>query len=324
MITGANSPARPGFQFHVALEIANLTPVATGTTSTVFTFDPLLSYVSSSPNGSVAGNTVTWNQTSLNAFQERTVHVYLQVPPDIGLLGTTLNNSATVTTANADANTTNNTVLLPVLVTGAYDPNDKLAHTSSGYSDALYYIDVDQWIDYTIRFQNTGTDTAFNMLSIRDGNVLRYAFNNVQLPDSNVNEPRSHGFVSLRIRPSQPLVPGTTIENTANIYFDFNPPVITEPSVLTAEFSTDVSELMEDPLVLRPNPASDLLTVMMGGHGSAGGQLRIMTMDGRAVLQKRVVGPNIVLDVTELSSGPYVLEYIEGSGLRKVSRLVKQ
>ncbi|MBK9629215.1 MAG: hypothetical protein IPO56_16370 [Flavobacteriales bacterium] len=53
-----------------------------------------------------------------------------------------------------------------------------------------------------------------------------------------MNEPRSHGFVTFRIRPRTPVLPGTVIENIANIYFDFNPPVITEPSVLVAEFST--------------------------------------------------------------------------------------
>ncbi|MCC6910977.1 MAG: T9SS type A sorting domain-containing protein [Flavobacteriales bacterium] len=334
MITGANSPARPGFQFHVALEIANLTPVATGTTSTVFTFDPLLSYVSSSPNGSVAGNTVTWNQTSLNAFQERMVHVYLQVPPDIGLLGTTLNNSATVTTANADANTTNNTMLLPVLVTGAYDPNDKLAHTRSGYSDALYYIDVDEWIDYTIRFQNTGTDTAFNIVvtdtiapeldlatlvpsaashahefSIRNGNVLRYAFNNIQLPDSNVNEPRSHGFLSFRIRPSQPLVPGTTIENIANIYFDFNPPVITDPSVLVAEFSTGVQQQDQSQLSLAPNPASDHIRLSMKGT-LANSQWVILAVDGRMVSTGYVGADQPNIDIGSLASGTYLLRLL--------------
>ncbi|MBK9515002.1 MAG: SprB repeat-containing protein [Flavobacteriales bacterium] len=121
-------------------------------------------------------------------------------------------------------------------------------------------------IDYTIRFQNTGTDTAFLVVitdtlpqhldpsTIRMGagshgfswslsgqGTLRWVFPNILLPDSNVNEPRSHGFVSFRIRPYEPLLPGTTIENTANIHFDFNPPVVTEPSVLVAEFSTRVA-----------------------------------------------------------------------------------
>ena len=54
-----------------------------------------------------------------------------------------------------------------------------------------------------------------------------FIFNNIQLPDSNVNEPASHGFVKFKInqRANNPL--GTVIENKAGIYFDFNEAVIT-------------------------------------------------------------------------------------------------
>lgn len=268
------------------------------------------------------------------------------MPPDIGLLGTTLNSSATVTTANADASTANNTVLLPVLVTGAYDPNDKLAQTSSGYSDELYYIDVDQWIDYTIRFQNTGTDTAFNIvitdtiateldlatlipgaashtdeLSIRGGNVLRYAFHNIQLPDSNVNEPRSHGFVKFRIRPSQPLVPGTAIENAANIYFDFNPPVITEPSVLTAEFSTGVIASATGRLVIFPNPADHLLFIQLPVEGDPM-RLEIVAADGRVLWKGFATGARTAIAVADLPKGAYCIVAAPMAGAPLFARFI--
>ena len=57
--------------------------------------------------------------------------------------------------------------------------------------------------------------------------LFDFIFNNIQLPDSNVNEPASHGFVKFKInqRANNPL--GTVIENKAGIYFDFNEAVIT-------------------------------------------------------------------------------------------------
>ena len=58
------------------------------------------------------------------------------------------------------------------------------------------------------------------------------------------NEAASHGFVSSGSSLCR-SPPGTVIENIANIYFDFNDPVITEPSVLVAEFSTGVEERIE-------------------------------------------------------------------------------
>ncbi|HRH39774.1 MAG TPA: hypothetical protein PK760_15595, partial [Flavobacteriales bacterium] len=256
----SSGAARPGFELHYAISQQNLTPASTGNITTVFTFDPTVTYISASPAPSIIGaNTLTWNGTALGAFGERLIQVRMQVPPNVGLIGTVLNAAVTLSTANTDADLLNNTASTSVMITGSFDPNEKVAATSSRWSDALYYIDVDNWIDYTLRFQNTGTDTAFAVIvtdtlsstldpatiqwgaashscmrSLTGQGIVKFIFPNILLPDSNVNEPASHGFASFRIRPTQPLLPGTVIENTANIFFDFNPPVITEPSVLTA------------------------------------------------------------------------------------------
>ncbi len=341
MLSAANGPARPGFPFQVSLNMRNLTPAASGATSTVLTLDPTFTYVSSSPAGVVSGNTITWDQAQLTAFQERTIHVNLQVPPDINLLGMTFNNTVAITTANTDANTVNNSFLLPVTVTGAYDPNEKQAMTSSRCSTSSYFIDADNYIDYTIRFQNTGSDTAFNIVvtdtiaaeldlgtfiagacshpysvDIRNGNALRFAFYNIQLPDSNMNEFASHGFVSFRMRPRMPLTAGTVIANTANIFFDFNEPVITAPSVLTAEFSTGVPLITSSGFELFPNPAQDQVTM----HASSVIRRVIITaMDGRTVMDVSAGNHLVNINISGLHSGPYVLasQLVTGEWLRK-------
>ena len=256
----ATGPARPGFQHRVSANVRNLTANAPGTVTITLTFDPALSFVSANITpSSVAGNVITWTGFPVSltqAYQERDLRIDLQVPPDVGLLGTELTHTITVTTQNTDTDLGNNTATATQTVTGSYDPNDKLANTSNG-NTAVWQLGEDDWIDYTIRFQNTGTDTAFNVIitdtlpatldpstilwgtsshahsrSLLGGGILKYIFPNILLPDSNVNEPRSHGFVSFRIRPHEGLAVGQQITNIANIYFDFNPPVITEPSVL--------------------------------------------------------------------------------------------
>ena len=341
----ASGAARPGFQLALAARIANNTLASTGASTLTVTFDPVLSFLSANPAPSnIVGNTLTWNVAAFSSFQERTVHVQLQIPPDILLLGTDLLFNAAFATGNADAVLANNSTSLATTVTGSYDPNDKTAHTSSGASDELYYIDQDEWIDYTIRFQNTGTDTAFNIvitdtipteldlgtlevgasshpnsLSIRDGNVLRWAFYNIQLPDSNVNEPASHGFVSFRIKPRLPLAPTTPIENIANIFFDLNPPVITEPSVLTAEFSTSITHADASLLFISPNPTSQQ---MMVRAGSESGRLSIHVHDGRLVLSEWISGGQGIIDVSGLPAGPYVLVW-EGGTVRSQTKLIK-
>ena len=263
-ITMSSGPARPGFQLSQGVRVTNLTGTAAGTASVTMTFDAVLQFISATPAPtSVSGNTITWNTTNITAFQWRHFSVQLQVPADVGLLGTVLTSTAGVTSMNTDVDLTNNTTIQGVTVTGSYDPNDKLVATNSGPVNSEYSIEQDDWLYYTIRFQNTGTDTAFQVVvtdtlssrhdpatfqlgasshnysvSLND-RVLRFMFANIMLPDSNVNEPKSHGHVSFRIKVKneQDLQPGDQITNMANIFFDFNPPVITDPSVLTVPTS---------------------------------------------------------------------------------------
>ncbi|MCW5924313.1 MAG: T9SS type A sorting domain-containing protein [Saprospiraceae bacterium] len=151
-------------------------------------------------------------------------------------------------------------------IVGSWDPNDKQTFPE-GLGDE-HTIRDNTPLKYLIRFQNTGTDTAFrvvirdtlspflDMASVRpgasshpylfeivQGNVLKFIFDDIMLPDSNTNEVASHGFVQFSVRqtttPSNP--PGTRIENSAAIYFDYNAPELTnivfhtvaEPSTIT-------------------------------------------------------------------------------------------
>jgi hypothetical protein len=65
------------------------------------------------------------------------------------------------------------------------------------------------------------------------GGIVRFVFENIMLPDSNVNEATSHGFVKFTIHPRSDVPLGTSIPNSAAIYFDFNEPVITNTSIHT-------------------------------------------------------------------------------------------
>lgn len=137
------------------------------------------------------------------------------------------------------------------VITNSYDPNDKVGFPL-GIDTDHRILDTDH-LEYRIRFQNTGTDTAFKVV-IRDqipsnlnlgtllqgtsshsytfailpGNILEWTFDNIYLPDSNVNEPASHGFLTFQIEQAPGNQPGDRIENAANIFFDFNAPILTD------------------------------------------------------------------------------------------------
>ena len=153
--------------------------------------------------------------------------------------------------------------------------------------------------------------------------VLRFAFPNILLPDSNVNEPRSHGFVKFRIQPRLPILPGTTIENIANIFFDYNPAIITGPSVLVAEFSTSVlPNSYVTGLEVFPNPTNGSFTVR-SPHSSIR-SVQLLSADGRLIMQEQSAGgASIMIDATSLAPGTYIVVTTSGTGARSRTRLTK-
>ncbi len=175
---------------------------------------------------------------------------------------------------------------------GAYDPNDKRVYPSG--VGVEHYITANDELEYHIRFQNTGTDTAFTVV-IRDtlspyldpatvisgasshayqfrmyeNTILEWTFNNILLPDSNINEPASHGFVKFKVQQQPGNPTGTVIENSAAIYFDYNVPVITNTAFNTIGENfivLDVNEALKERanISIYPNPFTTQATIQLG------------------------------------------------------------
>ena len=336
--------ARPGFSHRISGSAVNNSVQATGAVEVIMTIDPTLDFVSATPTPtSTAGNVFTWQIAELDYFGAQGFIIWTTVP--VGTpLGTVLNHSISVSSANTDTYVANNTDSETRVVSGSYDPNDKTAATSSHLSDALYFINEDEWIDYTIRFQNTGTAEAFfititdtlpeeldmttfqmalashaHTYTFKPGRVVEWLFDAINLPDSTTDLAGSQGFLKFRIKPVQPLLAGTVLTNTANIYFDFNEAVITEPSVLVAEFSTGVRALEQQPLLVFPNPAFDDVEVR-----SIQGMiihLRLLDLHGREVLRTPVNGRTTKLDIASLAAGSYLLQATFTDGTLRHSML---
>ncbi len=209
-------------------------------------------------------------------------------------------------------------------------PNDSIPYTPQMVADR-------QPLDYTIRFQNTGNDTCFNAVVIDtldenldvstfemigashkykasiDGRVLKFTFNNILLPDSTTNEPASHGYVKYRIKPVGDLQIGDSICNRADIYFDYEPAVLTN-TVVTRVAEPDGIEENEDkgswnPSKVRiaPNPFSQNATVYLPDYGDGNSIFEVYDMTGRLVKEMKVNGQHIVtLNRGNLTNGMYV------------------
>ncbi|MCA0234898.1 MAG: hypothetical protein LCH81_00790 [Bacteroidetes bacterium] len=229
---------------------------------------------------------------------------------------------------------------------GAYDPNDKSAKPEGVKPE--HYIWPQTPIDYKIRFQNTGTDTAFTV-AIRDtlspwldvatfrpgasshpyqwdisgSGILTFVFDNIMLPDSNVNEAASHGFVAFNLAPADTTPLGTVLENSVGIYFDFNEPVITN----TVFHTVDTGFLMYNlpsftsitpappGLSVFPNPAGEWVQVSMPGHFFKKGSIQLLDVYGREVAQHPYVGESAQIRRNHLPSGVYSIVVFE-NGVR--------
>lgn len=242
-------------------------------------------------------------------------------------------------------------------VSAPYDPNDKTGFPSGvGEGHAIIQ---NQQIEYLIRFQNIGSDTAVNVVildtlstdlnifTVQSGasshpyefrmygpRVLEWRFNNIMLPDSTTDEPGSNGFVLFKVQQVPNLPYGTVIENTANIYFDFEEPVITNTYFHTV---TDLDYQLvgiSDPnnsgrtlasFSVFPNPSNSIFNLVMM---NATGDVHITVSDnmGREVLMERFVAiDNSVrsIDLNGMAAGVYFLRVFTANGIGTV-RLVKE
>ena len=158
--------------------------------------------------------------------------------------------------------------------------------------------------------------------NIVGSNLLRFTFNNILLPDSNTNGSASHGFVSFRIKPTAIAqnTPQVEISNNADIFFDFNPPVRTNTTLLTTDFSVGLTEGTTNDMQMYPVPVGDLLHVRLPNN-LAPDHSQVLGTDGRVVLQR---GRTSLIDVSGLAAGVYVLRVHAVDGGEHRGRFVKQ
>lgn len=246
-------------------------------------------------------------------------------------------------------------------IVSSSETNAKLA-TPVGYkTDHLIEPNTD--LEYMIRFQNVGTDTAFNII-VRDtlseflepssvefgasshpykaeltgSNILKFTFNNARLPDSFVNVAASQGFLKFRVRQKPNLPLGTKILNKAAIYFDFNAPIITSRTFHTVGQNFLVSAIVDPPSInnipikVYPNPFTDLATFELDislpekGGGLSLGRVKtfkLFDVMGRELRRDKFEGNQYIFERKDLAKGMYFFT-IESDGKKGSGKLLVQ
>ncbi|MEM1318719.1 MAG: T9SS type A sorting domain-containing protein [Bacteroidota bacterium] len=330
---------RPGFTTTFRLVYRNL-----GTTTQSgdlgLSFDPnLLSFVSASEGPlNPAAAPLQWSYANLLPFETRWIALEFQVkPPPTVNIGDVLELTATITPAS-DENPADNSFELREQVIGAYDPNDITVLEGPLIEEE----ETENYLHYLIRFQNTGTAEAIIVrvenelderldwstfqleatshdmeIETKENRQFSFIFNNIYLPDSNSNLAASIGFIAYRIKPLPGFAVGDTIYNQADIYFDFNPPIITNEVNTTVRRPVSTQDLSRFAPLIYPNPTGSWFSIQ---NTEPIERIELYDLYGKMV---REFQPSAQLDISDLSAGAYMVWCYGRNGESGVGKLIK-
>ncbi|TVZ54771.1 putative secreted protein (Por secretion system target) [Lutibacter sp. Hel_I_33_5] len=251
--------ARPGFDTSVRVYYENIgSSTLSGNIDLAF-LDTQLNFLSENSSipsttlGSQTSTLLTWSYTNLLPFEKGFIEVHFNINTPVDPInpvngGDEITYTSTITCTDTDVDLNNNTSSATEPVVNSYDPNDIICFEG----DYIDTVELPNFLNYRIRFQNTGSASAINIVvkneldadldwdtftpisashnyrpSLTDGNKLEFIFENIHLADSLSNEPESHGWVFFKIKPKSTFSLSDVVESTANIFFDYNAPVIT-------------------------------------------------------------------------------------------------
>lgn len=334
--------ARPGFNAYYKIVFKNkATAIESG--SIQFSFDDaVLDFVSANPSFSTqTTNILTWDYLNLQPLETRTIMLVLNVnspmeTPAVNI-DDQLNYQAIITTPNTDEMLSDNTFVLNQTVVGAYDPNDKIC--LQGESIAPSYIG--EYVHYMIRFENTGTypaenvvvkdiidSTKFDITTLQtiatshscntriNGNTVEFIFENINLPFDNAN---NDGYVTFKIKTKPNLVLGNTFSNLANIYFDYNFPIVTNNFTSTIQNALSIDENnFNNDISVYPNPVKNMLQFKTE---AAILKVEVYDITGRIISSKSINENKI--DLSELKTGNYILKLYTEKGITN-TKIIKE
>ncbi len=338
----SKTPIRPGFNHYVTSNVFNYgNQIINGTYTLVHSVNQ--TFIVSQPpatNYDATTRTITWDYNNLDPL-ENFVFLSQFNTPSTTSLGTEIAVTGTVDPLIGDFDVDNNTATCVSEVVGSYDPNDKLVmHDGEVWffdPEIVWYGSTDQ-ITYRIRFQNTGTDTAFTVviedeldelidirnitpgpsshsynLDVRDDNTLVFTFDNILLPDSTTNEPASHGYVFFDVDVTD-IGLGEDVLNDAAIFFDYNTPIITNEvrTIFDAWFAVENLAALNN-IQLSPNPAQHFTSLFYELNEDVIVEIDLLDITGKLVQkilgsQRKPVGHhNIQINTYSLENGTYLL-----------------
>lgn len=341
----ANVPPRPGFTYQNYIYYVNNGNQTIPSGTVTFTNNNLVTITGVAPIGSTpTANGFTYNFTNLLPGQSGYIDVTMEVAliPTVNL-GDLLTNTVSITVPAGDINPLNNNASLTQTVVGSWDPNDKAESHGPQIQHSTF--SANDYLTYTIRFENTGTAEAINIqvtdelhadldettvrmvaashpyVLDRVGSNLTWRFDGVNLETSIPNNPVvGHGYIVFQVKPEAGYVIGDIIPNTANIYFDFNPAIVTNTWTTEFVLALGTPNFAFDHFVYYPNPVKNSLTV---SNNTTIDKIEITSVLGQKVKTISVNNLQAEIDLSELNRGLYFVK-VTSLGQEKTVKIIKE
>ena len=334
-------PARPGFDAEYKLVYKNKGNQTQNGNINLNFDDSVLDFVSTNQTlSNQTTNLLNWTFTNLLPFESRSVNVIFNVnapteTPSV-VSGSILNYNAEII-GLTDESSYDNVSNLNQTVVNAYDPNDKTCLEGKIVAPDI----VGEYVHYQIRFQNTGTANAQNIVvkdmidvskfdvstlvpisgshnfntRITNTNQVEFIFENINLPFATGN---NNGYVSFKIKTKPSLAVGDSFSNQVNIYFDYNNPIVTNNYTSTIQ-SLGVSDFETKEIIsLYPNPVKDILHFNTNDKVM---KVEIYDVAGRILSSISLTENNV--NLINLEAGNYFLKIHTESGIKN-AKIIKE
>lgn len=321
------NPAVPGFDANYKIVYKNTgNTIDSGTIMLNFP-DATLDFVSTSISPTTnSGGTLSWSFTDLMPFEIRTINLTfnlnspMETPP---LNGNDVLSYATSISETDAAIPYLNTHSLNQTVVNSFDPNDKICLEGESLSNDF----IGNYVSYRIRFENTGTFPAQNIV-VKDiidttkfdistltpitgshnfftrinGNTAEFIFENINLP---FEDATNDGYVVFKIKLLPGVIQGVTFSNQASIFFDYNFPIVTNTasSVIGVLGQNDFE--VDKLFTIYPVPVQNLLHI----ESSENLEVRAIEIyNNLGQLVQKEIGNRQSIDVSGLAKGIYYLK----------------
>lgn len=336
------TPARPGFDSRYKIMYKNKGNT-TVSGSLAFAFDDdYMDFISAMPlQNNQSFSLLNWNYSNLLPFETREIEVKFNINSPMETLAVTIGDllkfSSTIFPLTGDEYSSDNSNGLNQIVVGSLDPNDKTCVEGNFIEPEM----IGQYVHYVIRFENMGTFAAENIV-VKDlidetkfdistlvpldashdfttritGSKVEFIFENINLPFDDEN---NDGYVAFKIKTKSTLALGTTFSNTANIYFDYNFPIITNTASTTIQRLGNQDFEFSTNFTLYPNPVKDILHIKSTNVLSV---YSVSIYNPLGQLLQVITNPTEEINVAELKTGNYFIKVITDKGSSS-SRFVK-